>query len=174
MEKADILELTVNYVKQLHQQQQSACVTDLISDSYLTGYADCIHQINKYINGIGNQQMGHKQKELFTNYLTCILAQQQSRQKISFSTFSAPPSPAPSFDSSLSLSTNTSSPDTNANELIKSTKNNNNDKVKFNSDVSAEDDDSFENVYEDILVNNSTDLPLNLKVIPDDDVWRPW
>lgn len=166
MEKADILELTVNYVKQLHQQQQSACATDLISESYLTGYADCIHQITNYVGDIDMQHMDTEQKESFKDYLTSILAQQQSRQKTCPSTCSTPPSPAPSFDSSLSLSTNISSP--GENEIIKSTKNNASDNA-----LAKDENDSLD-AFGHILMDNSTDVPLNLKIIPDDDVWRPW
>ncbi|KAH7644063.1 transcription factor hes-1 -like [Dermatophagoides farinae] len=52
LEKADILELTVNYVKQLHQEhmeQKQQSTGKIDDDQYMAGYSECVRQMCEYL-----------------------------------------------------------------------------------------------------------------------------
>ncbi|OTF83285.1 Transcription factor HES-1 (Hairy and enhancer of split 1)-like [Euroglyphus maynei] len=103
LEKADILELTVNYVKQLHQehvqQQQQQQQSTKIGEQYLSGYSECVRQMCEYLTK-NQSQISYESIKDFLQQSLSTTYQSHHQQRSQTTTFVTPPSPAPSSESS--------------------------------------------------------------------------
>ncbi|XP_046912341.2 uncharacterized protein LOC124493317 isoform X1 [Dermatophagoides farinae] len=170
LEKADILELTVNYVKQLHQEhmeQKQQSTGKIDDDQYMAGYSECVRQMCEYLTK-NQSKISYESVKEFLQQSLSITYQNHNHQRsqttatttTTTTTFVTPPSPAPSSESLSSSSSSSNhgcSPPTsissNSNSIIKSssltttiiTDNNYRKRKRFpESDTDAEitDDDS--------------------------------
>ncbi|KAH9416570.1 hypothetical protein DERP_009933 [Dermatophagoides pteronyssinus] len=112
LEKADILELTVNYVKKLHQehQQQQEEKSTKINDNqhYLSGYSECVRQICEYLTKNQTQISYDTLKDFLQQSLSITYQQHKHHdQQTTATTFVTPPSPAPSSESNHGCSPTT-------------------------------------------------------------------
>lgn len=158
MEKADILELTVNYVKQLHHQREE-CGTH---QSYVAGYSDCVRQVLEFITDV--PELGDTAKQSLSGHLTQNLATVQQQHQASFTT---PPSPAPSSESNQSSASCSPTEGFHRNE------------TRHASPIDFEDLDEEDLDDEEAFEVEMAHRPLNLKVnrepgVESDDMWRPW
>lgn len=201
LEKADILELTVKYVKKLHQSYMDSVSPNADTPQpYLNGYYDCVQQVNSFMADMHSSNVAPVQ-EMLSSYLNqCLLNFQQSGTTPGQSTslFCTPPSPAPSSESCLSNSP-TSGPVVGSlmvvNPITMATSHTQHNSPSISmhslgsSDYDEDDSDSdCEDHPEHPTKRQRTDsssysngeLPLNLKINnnpmdeDDEDVWRPW
>ncbi|KAJ6219070.1 hypothetical protein RDWZM_004882 [Blomia tropicalis] len=108
LEKADILELTVKYVKKLHQEVSNDSHHQIGSDHspYISGYSDCIRQMVDYVSDIA--ELGPKIGQTLQSHFSQRLYSIQMQQSDSSTTINdpTPPSPPNSVNSNSSLSPN--------------------------------------------------------------------
>ena len=124
LEKADILELTVNYVKKLHQehQQQEEEKSTKINDNqhYLSGYSECVRQICEYLTKNQTQISYESLKDFLQQSLSITYQQHKHHDQQAATTFVTPPSPAPSSESNHGCSPTTAAATTTTRIKIES------------------------------------------------------
>lgn len=196
LEKADILELTVKYVKKLHYQVEDSSSTATSSDrldtskqSYLTGFSDCVRQIIDFVADISDLSFRDSLQSHLNQCLFSIQSNEQtsasvvvdgSNSTLSFPTNSSsssgpfstsfcitPPSPAPSAESNLSSSSSASlSPECLTLPLAPLTRSL---KRQFSDDEGEASDEDEQDCF-------NTSGPINLSKMSKgvDATWRPW
>ena len=185
LEKADILELTVKYVKKLHADVSSpssanGTSSDPLAQStagYVTGYSDCVRSIVDFISELS--ELSEAQRDTVQAHLNqCLYSVQSGTQnsgpigtQAASTTFCTPPSPAPSAESNLSGSSSPSlSPSLTA--AVQGEIQSRAVKREFS------DSDSYDDSDGDGDYDFDSCGPINLSKMPklgtNGDTWRPW
>ncbi|KAH9399404.1 hypothetical protein TYRP_017815 [Tyrophagus putrescentiae] len=115
LEKADILELTVKYVKKLHYQTVDSPTAASTADhpmdtssnqSYLSGFSDCVRQITDFVGDISDVSFRESLQSHLNQCLFSIQSSESANQcpppvvSVSQSSSVLPPSPSNSSNSS--------------------------------------------------------------------------
>jgi len=150
LEKADILELTVKYVQQLHQNRLNEQTENnqTILNDFVAGFAECAKQVEEFVCQNSNQPIDPIVVTSLNSHLNNCLNTLESQEVINYGVIRhtgqcCPPSPAPSSVSSAS-----------GHQMI-------------DMDVSSSAD-------EDMPLNLVTSSRYRDQFQMDDCVWRPW